>query len=74
MGSTHVAVGFTDLSTLLHAKFLPPEDADSDAPLRWVGYELSSYACAKTAVISCMLSQGAQVDEVLQVWSQPFAP
>eukprot|EP00873_Tetraselmis_striata_P022560 jgi/Tetstr1/442824/TSEL_030907.t1 len=68
VGTTHVAVGFTDMSTLLHGSRVAGDSADGGGPLRWVGFEMSAYACAKTAVIACMLSQGAAVDEVLQVW------
>lgn len=71
VGTTHVAVGFTDMSTLLHGSRVAGDSADRDGPLRWVGFEMSAYACAKTAVIACMLSQGAAVDEVLQVIQAP---
>ncbi|MEW5302765.1 MAG: hypothetical protein WDW36_005513 [Sanguina aurantia] len=37
-------------------------------PLRWVGFDLSPYCVAKTMVISKMLTTGASVDALLQVW------
>jgi hypothetical protein len=39
----------------------------SGEPIRWVGYEMSAYACAKTMVITQMLLQGAPTDTILQV-------
>jgi hypothetical protein len=68
-GSTHVAIGFVDLGTLLHAQLVTKDNqpVSSGEPIRWVGYEMSAYACAKTMVITQMLLQGAPTDTILQV-------
>ena len=68
-GTTHVAVGFNDLGTLMYAD-LVPGPLDDERPLRWAGFDISPYACAKTAVVARMMTQGAQVDEILQVTKQ----
>ena len=60
-----MAVGFNDLGTLLYADIVP--GTLSERPLRWVGFDISPYACAKTVVVARMMMQGAQVDEILQV-------
>ena len=65
-GTTHVAIGFTDLGFFHTAKFnaeLTPEK-----PLKWFGYEASAYCCAKTAIITTMMMMNAPSDHVLQVW------
>jgi hypothetical protein len=67
-GTTHVAVGFVDLGMLLYALYDQPVDLGE--PLRWVGYEMSAYACAKTMVITQMLLQGAPTDSILEVCRQ----
>ena len=36
-------------------------------PNRWIGYEVSSYAVAKTLVVKQMLEDGANDDSILQV-------
>ena len=46
-GKVHVAVGFVDLGVLLVAKLNPA----AAGPVHFVGYDLSAYAVAKTAVI-----------------------
>ncbi|KAK9804206.1 hypothetical protein WJX72_001253 [[Myrmecia] bisecta] len=68
-GTTHVAVGFLDLGSLAAAcmaweECVPP----GEGPLRWIGYDCSPYAVAKTLVIARMLCDGAGVDHILQVW------
>ena len=65
-GTTHVAVGFTDLGMIHSVKFL--DEWTRDNPLRWVGYEASAYCVAKTAVIVGMVESGAGCDEIVQVW------
>ena len=71
-GTTHVAIGFVDLGTLLHAKLVARGSGDdstkSGPPLLWVGYEQSAYACAKTMVVSRLFEDQASVDDILQVW------
>lgn len=63
-GGVHVAVGFVDLGEL--AETLLARDSDLGG-LRWVGYEASAHAVAKTRVVLCMLRQGAPEDSVVQV-------
>jgi len=68
-GTTHVAVGFVDLSALLHSDLLESED---DEPLRFVGFDPSPYAVAKSLVVWEMLRSPAVTDDlvssVAQVW------
>lgn len=64
-GKTHAAVGFVDLGGLLYAKINGDESA---GPLRWVGYDMSVYACAKTIVIAEMMRGGAPSSCVVQAW------
>jgi hypothetical protein len=54
---THVAVGFVDLGGLLFANMVG-ERAAAEGSLRWVGYEQSAYAVAKTLVITEMMRTG----------------
>lgn len=65
-GSTHVAVGFTDLSMFFTARFL--EELSEERPLKWVGYEAAAYSVAKFAVVVAMMEMNAEVDQILQVW------
>ena len=65
-GTSHVAVGFTDLGMIHSVKFL--DEWTEDNPLKWVGYEASAYCVAKTAVIVGMVESGAGCDEIVQVW------
>lgn len=39
----------------------------SPEPLRWVGFDMSSYCVAKSTVVSKMLTLQADVDAILQV-------
>jgi tetratricopeptide (TPR) repeat protein len=77
-GKTHVAVGFVDLGLLLSSQL---RDDNTTAPLRFVGFDLSAYAVAKTLVIWAMFlhptvssGEGSGVDAetlstaILQVW------
>ena len=61
--STHVAVGFVDLGSLREGIF-PPDITN----FKWVGYEASPYAAAKTLVVAEMLKSNAPVDDIIQVW------
>ncbi|KAF5827763.1 hypothetical protein DUNSADRAFT_18789 [Dunaliella salina] len=63
---THVAVGFVDLSTAAAAAARSP--GEPGLQLRWVGYDLSAHAAAKSATLAQMLADGAEIDEILQVW------
>jgi hypothetical protein len=65
-GGTHVAVGCVDLSSLLMCS--PSVTPTKSAPIRWVGYEVSTYNIAKTLVLTHMLQQGASTDDILLVW------
>eukprot|EP00736_Rhodelphis_marinus_P010089 Rmarinus@m.2093 len=62
-GKTHVSVGFVDLGELL-----APTLQGERGAIRWVGYEVSSYAVAKSRVVLAMLQGKAPVDAILQVW------
>ncbi|GIQ87615.1 hypothetical protein KIPB_009690 [Kipferlia bialata] len=72
-GTTHVAVGFVDLSMLLFADIQEGE-AESEGVLSFVGYEMCPYAVAKTMVLWHIIthwewaSQADHIDRVLQVW------
>lgn len=48
-GTTHVAVGFLDLSQLSCA-LVQPACEGSDGPLRWVSYDSSAYSVATSHV------------------------
>jgi hypothetical protein len=64
-GTTHISVGFVDLSTLLMSII----KGNEDAKLLWIGIEASSFACAKTMVIVAMLEdENAHLTSILQVW------
>ena len=70
IGTTHVAVGFLDLGSLATVCLAWQEcipSARGTGPLRWVGYDSSPYAVAKTLVIAAMLQSGCVVDQILQV-------
>ena len=67
-GTTHVAVGFVDLGALSAYRI---EQDVMPGPLRWVGYEASPYAVAKTLVVAQMLRSGAPVDDIVQVCVWP---
>lgn len=68
VGTTHVAVGFVDLSSLLYGTLYHLPGPNDRSPLLWVGYERSPYACAKTAVIARLFQDSASEDDILQVW------
>ena len=67
-GTTHVAIGFVDLSFLTSINLVALEKG----PLKFVGYELSAFAVAKTLVIWRILQQGEYKESVhtsvLQIW------
>ncbi|KAK3252522.1 hypothetical protein CYMTET_38185 [Cymbomonas tetramitiformis] len=67
LGTIHVAVGFVDLSNLLFGTLVRITVPDDGTPLRWVGYERSPYACAKTAVIARLFEDLASEEDILQV-------
>ncbi|GMH44897.1 hypothetical protein BSKO_12854 [Bryopsis sp. KO-2023] len=63
-GKTHVAVGYVDLGVLLFGKFVGDKEA---GPVKFVGYEMSTYSTAKTYVLFHMLKNRASIDSVLPV-------
>ncbi|TDH72666.1 hypothetical protein CCR75_008477 [Bremia lactucae] len=66
-GTTHVAIGLNDLSSLLSATL--QEQADTAGPLRFVGFEMSEFAVAKCKVVAHMLrSPSVALTSVLEVW------
>ncbi|GIQ80290.1 hypothetical protein KIPB_001064 [Kipferlia bialata] len=77
-GTTHVAVGFVDLGTLLCADIQSGGRGEREGgegatpqPLSFVGYELCAFAVAKTMVVWHMLCEGEASHyerAVLQVW------
>ena len=73
-GTVHVAAGFVDLGILLAAD-LDASSSHHRGPLRFVGFERSAYAVAKTLVIWEMIAlierptpASALTRAVLQVW------
>jgi hypothetical protein len=63
-GTTHVSVGFVDLSTLLVAHY-----QGSGKPVRFVGVEASVFSSAKAMVIIAMLEdQSIDIPSIFQVW------
>ncbi|KAL7578497.1 hypothetical protein ACA910_011561 [Epithemia clementina (nom. ined.)] len=89
-GTTHVAVGFVDLGILLTMNLEDPptlpsssswakQNLDSNAPLHFVGVEMSAYSVAKAHVLWEMLActpessslqkeRQAHLCKILQVW------
>jgi hypothetical protein len=66
LGPTHVALGFNDLQVLL-------PDAASTAPippLRFIGYDRSTFSVAKTLVLAHMLrsTAGVQPQHIIEAW------
>ncbi|ETO82310.1 hypothetical protein F444_03535 [Phytophthora nicotianae P1976] len=67
-GSTHVAIGFNDLSSLLSAK-IQDKTSSSTGPLRFEGIEMSEFAVAKCKVVAQMLgSPDVSIASVMEVW------
>ncbi|KAG1709242.1 hypothetical protein DVH05_019886 [Phytophthora capsici] len=67
LASTHVAIGFCDLSSLLAAKLR--KNSNSDAPLRYVGFDMSEFAVAKGKVVAQMLrTASVSISSVMEVW------
>ncbi|ETL47417.1 hypothetical protein L916_02837 [Phytophthora nicotianae] len=67
-GSTHVAMGFNDLSSLLSAK-IQDKTSSSTGPLRFEGIEMSEFAVAKCKVVAQMLgSPDVSIASVMEVW------
>jgi hypothetical protein len=71
-GTTHVAVGFTDLSSAAAAVLQWEElgefaGAGRSGVLRWVGYEASPVSVAKALVVTSMMLGGEPEEAVMQV-------
>ena len=69
-GTTHVALGFNDLNSLVNGVWQPAgEEAYSGRPGRWVGFEMNEFNVAKTLVVSRMIAdESIPLEHVLQVW------
>ena len=67
-GTTHVAVGFCDLSELLSCD-LTGDEGGRAGPLQWVGVEVSNFCVAKTQVLVEMLRRDdVPLSHCLQMW------
>lgn len=66
-GTTHVAMGFNDFSSLLAATL--SDKLHHDVPLNWVGFDMSEFAVAKGKVVAHMLgSSNVAISSVMEVW------
>jgi hypothetical protein len=65
-GKVHVAVGFVDLDLLLRGEIMQYEN--SEQPNKFIGYEGSVYAVAKTNVIVEMMMEKAPIRSIIEVW------
>ena len=67
-GTTHVALGFNDLNSLINGVWVPAsEDVYEGRPGRWVGFEMNEFNVAKTLVVSQMIAdKDIPLDHVLQ--------
>jgi hypothetical protein len=67
-GTTHVAIGFNDFSSLLSAS-LRDKSPGAVGPLRFVGFEMSEFSVAKCRVVAHMLgSSNVAITSVMEVW------
>jgi hypothetical protein len=71
-GMTHVAVGFTDLTSVAVSVLQWVEEGTAarggrSGVLRWVGYEASPVSVAKALVVTSMMLEGEPEEAVLQV-------
>ena len=64
-GTTHVAIGFNDLSVLLNCEL---EGENNHGQLRFFGVDQSSYSVAKSLVLVQMLRQDTPIENCLQVF------
>ncbi|PKY57333.1 hypothetical protein RhiirA4_411631 [Rhizophagus irregularis] len=67
-GKTHVAIGFVDLDLLLRARFVQNKNS-VEQPNKFIGYESSVYAVAKTNVIKEMMMEKAPIRSIIEVWT-----
>jgi hypothetical protein len=64
-GTTHLGVGFCDLSLLATAKIT----GESTEPLHFVGIDTCDYVIARTLLIKQMLmNENISVEQILEVW------
>jgi hypothetical protein len=67
-GTVHVAVGFNDLSLIVHSE-LNPSPSGRRGPLRFVGMDTSPRVVAKCKVIAGMVADsGTPLAHVIQAW------
>jgi hypothetical protein len=66
-GKVHVAVGFVDLDLLLRAKITQSKNSIEQSH-KFIGYEGSVYAVAKTNVIKEMMVKKAPIRSIIEVW------
>ncbi|RIA79565.1 hypothetical protein C1645_840398 [Glomus cerebriforme] len=66
-GRVHVAVGFVDLDFLLRARIVQNKSS-IERPNKFIGYEGSIYAVAKTNVIKEMMMNKAPIRSIIEVW------
>jgi hypothetical protein len=65
--STHVAIGFNDFTNLLGASLC--KNSAIDAPLNFVGFEMSEFAVAKCKVVAQMLGRSSvPISSGMEVW------
>jgi hypothetical protein len=77
LGPTHIALGFNDLQILLHfatthqqqQQQLLPSTSSNDVPIRFIGYDRSTYSIAKSLVITHMLSSiSVTPHHIVEAW------
>ncbi|RMX65724.1 hypothetical protein DD238_004754 [Peronospora effusa] len=67
LGTTHVAIGFNDFSSLVTATIR--DQLHNGMPLKFVGFEMSEFAVAKCKVVAQMLaSPDVSISSVMEVW------
>ena len=67
-GTTHLAIGFNDLSSLLNCGWVAGED-QKQCPAHFVGFEMNPFNVAKSLVIAEMLgNSNVSLVCVLQAW------
>ncbi|CAB5308274.1 unnamed protein product [Rhizophagus irregularis] len=66
-GKVHIAVGFVDLDLLLQAEITQNMNF-IEQPNKFIGYEGSVYAVAKTNVIKEMMVKKVPIRSIIEVW------
>ncbi|EXX54183.1 hypothetical protein GLOIN_2v1587334 [Rhizophagus irregularis DAOM 181602=DAOM 197198] len=67
-GKTHVAIGFVDLDLLLRARIVQNKNS-VEQPNKFIGYEGSVYAVAKSNVIKEMMTKKAPIQSIIEFWT-----